>query len=714
MQPPYDEKQVYLRARELPPEAREEYLRIACPSEDDRRIIRKLLESDETDRLVIGMGTAATADQLMPELETQVGRLRLIRQIDEGGMGVVFLAEHTELRKPFAVKFLKSNLIHSERAVAQFIEEAKKAAKLNHPGIVQVLDLHREGDRTYIVSEYVDGPTLGEWAKRESPILASNAATQARRDWVTRATQIVATIADALDCAHRNGIVHCDVKPSNILMDPLRGPRLSDFGIARYLAPSDQPNYTATQLTPWYASPEQAAAIATPIDERSDIFSLGIVLYELLTGTRPFDGANMHAILDAVRHYHPPMVRGINRVVPRDLETVCHKALEKSPVHRYPTAAHMAADLRSWLAGEPILARPPGLGRRAVHWLRKHRMAAAVCTLSGICLLGAWGVYSWRQQWKSQQAAVMITGAPTDAELLVQRIAPETFELGTVKRLPLENGKPIYLVPGVYRCTVVERTTSKFAEFDVALGAGPVTFEIHFVIPTTEAMSTVPAGEYQVGTDGATGILAVRRVRLAAFLLDLHEVTNQEYKNFIDRTQAEAPRQWVGRGFPAGLGDRPVVGISMEEASAYARWAGKRLPTALEWEAAARLPDGRPYPWGIDGTQGGAAVDTDSEAVRRASTNDPFLLFENYKEFSSSALSGPASLNCGAFFNMFGNVREYTSSVDAKAGNAAVVKGRCWLDPVPATTLANAWLQPAGKHSFRTGFRCARSVAVPE
>lgn len=712
----YDEKKVYLHARELPEAKREEYLRTACPTEEARRVIRELLAHDEQDEIVIGQAAAETTETL-PELETQVGRLRLVRMIDEGGMGVVYLAEHVELKKLYAVKFLKSNLARSETALTQFIEEAKKAAKLNHPAIVQVLDLHREGDQTYIVSEYVDGVTLGTLAQRESPLSQSNAATQAHRDWITRVTQIVATIADALDCAHRNGIVHCDVKPSNILMDELRGPRLADFGIARYLGPANQPHYTATQLTPWYASPEQATAIETPIDERSDIFSLGIVLYELLTSKRPFDGPNMHAILDAVRHFHPTMVRSINRFVPRDLETICHKALEKSPSHRYPTAAHMAADLRCVLNGVPIPTPRPRIGRKIVRWCRTHPWLIGVIVLAlGASILALQQQARSRKIWERERSKITISDLSSDTLVSIRQHNTTTLDIGPILPLSIEQGLTAWVLPGHYQI-ILERAGFSAVEFDAYLpnaGDTKTLAPVWSIHSKDQDMVEIPGGTYTIGRVDATGFEHQHAVTIDTFYLDRYEVSNKQYQNFISKTGHAPPMHWQDFGSPVHCENCPVVGITRDDMLAYAQWAGKRLPTAQEWECAARTREALLYPWRDASvwTVPPANVEYVKE-MQKATWQSGRRV---YDALARSVHDLPNAANSLGLLFMFGNAEELTGSIFVTPDGTAceVTKGGSWMDDPQSWDLSRNSLRPINSSSMVLGFRCARSQVTTQ
>jgi WD40 repeat protein/tetratricopeptide (TPR) repeat protein len=309
-----------------------------------------------------------------------VGRFRVRQVLGSGSFGTVYQAYDPELHRTVAVKVLRAGKYAGAQEQERFLREARSAAQLRHPGIVPVHEIAQGDGHSYIVSDYIDGLTLADLLTGRQPTFRESA-------------ELVARIAEALEHAHRAGIVHRDVKPGNILLDRAGQPYIADFGLARRAEGEATVTHTGEVLgTPAYMPPEQAAGEHDQVDGRSDVYSLGVILYELLTGALPFRG-NTRMLLHQVLHDEPRGPRQLNDQVPRDLETICQKAMAKEPPRRYASAQELADDLRRWLEGKPILARPVGRLERAWRWCRRNPAvasltAAVVALLAAVAVLG--------------------------------------------------------------------------------------------------------------------------------------------------------------------------------------------------------------------------------------------------------------------------------------------------------------------------------------
>ncbi|MBU0755174.1 MAG: protein kinase, partial [Planctomycetes bacterium] len=298
-----------------------------------------------------------------------IGDYRLLQLISSGGMGRVFEAEQISLGRRVALKILSPHLSISHKAVLKFRREAGAAGRQNHPGIVTIFEVGEIAGVHYIAQEFIEsGSTLAdhmaEAAERGDPAPA----------YFKNMAGIIAFVAEALAHAHRSGVTHRDVKPANILLTFQGIPKLTDFGLAKVedgLALSRSGEFSGT---PYYVSPEQADIEPVEIDHRTDIYSLGVTLYEVLCFKRPFEGSSAREILRRILIRDPVPPRTIQPSTPRDLEIICLKAMEKKPIHRYQTMDEMAEDLRRFLAGKPITAKPLSLLHRSARWIRRHKL----------------------------------------------------------------------------------------------------------------------------------------------------------------------------------------------------------------------------------------------------------------------------------------------------------------------------------------------------
>jgi len=293
------------------------------------------------------------------------GDYELMEEIGRGGMGVVYRARQVSLNREVALKMILAGRLASETEVKRFVHEAQAAAKLQHPNIVAVHEVSVHEGQHYYSMDLIEGPNL-EQLVRQQPLPARHAA------------EYVRTIADAVHFAHEHGTFHRDLKPTNILIDIFNQPRITDFGLAR-CEQLDPHLTTSGQIlgTPAFMSPEQAQAKPEAVGPQSDVYSIGAVLYHLLTQRPPFAAESLPALLDQVVHREPVSPRALNPGVPRDLETVCLKCLQKDPARRYRSARDLADELGRFGRGEPILARPPNVAESAWRWCAKNRALSA-------------------------------------------------------------------------------------------------------------------------------------------------------------------------------------------------------------------------------------------------------------------------------------------------------------------------------------------------
>jgi tetratricopeptide (TPR) repeat protein len=309
-----------------------------------------------------------------PNGPPRLGRFELLEEVGRGAFGTVWRARDVELDRLVAIKVPRGNRWVTPADEERFVREARNLARLAHPGIVPVHEAGREGEVPYIVSAFVEGKTLAETLLQ-------------RRLGFREIAHLAAEVAEALDHAHRQGIIHRDLKPSNVMLGRLAGtpaddrkprPFVMDFGLAR----REEGEATVTQEgqvlgTPAYMSPEQARGEARRVDGRTDVYSLGVILYELLTGELPFRGVS-RMMLQQILNEEPRPPRRINDKIPRDLETITLKCLAKEPGRRYATAGELAADLHRWLKGEPIHARPVGRLEQGWRWAKRNPRVAVL------------------------------------------------------------------------------------------------------------------------------------------------------------------------------------------------------------------------------------------------------------------------------------------------------------------------------------------------
>lgn len=312
----------------------------------------------------------AVPTPIAQQMPRQFGPFELLEEIGRGGMGVVYKARQIELNRIVALKMVLSSQFASEEEVRRFHVEARAAGSLKHPHIVAVHEAGQCEGQHYFTMDYIEGASLAEAIKRGTLPFDD-------------AVCCLAAVARAVDYLHARNIVHRDLKPSNILLDEQRRPYVTDFGLAKVFAD----DHVATQTgmiagTPSYMAPEQAAGRQNEITPRTDVYSLGAILYEVLTGRPPFREASPLDTLVQVLEGEPTLPRQVRGGVPRELEWICMKCLEKAPDRRYASATALAADLERYLRREPIEARPSSVAQKLRRWA--HREPALVSRLAAL------------------------------------------------------------------------------------------------------------------------------------------------------------------------------------------------------------------------------------------------------------------------------------------------------------------------------------------
>jgi len=631
----------------------------------------------------------------------KIGDRYLIESLlGQGGMSAVYKGVDPNLRRPVAIKLIHAHLATDFEFVSRFEEEAAAVAQLRHPNIIQVYDFNHDGGTYFMVMEFVAGESLFQ--------RLSSLHSQGQRLPQGEAIRLISTVCDAVQYAHDRQIIHRDLKPANVMINPTGQPILMDFGIAKIVGGVKHTATGAMVGTPSYISPEQVRGQS--LDQRADIYALGIMLYEMLAGRVPFDADSALSVM--LMHINEPVpdIHLLNRNVPDGLVAIVEKALAKDPNDRFQSARQMASALRPYLPPvqrtdtlPPVRVKPTpvreqqntlpptilptnfgptptGLVERPRNNFWPVVLIVGVVLALGLLVASVLGIAIGSRFFGNH--------TPTQAALITQSVTQVVSQTQVIQPTNTSVAAQPSATPPV---VVVEDTPLP-----------PTVAPTAAVIPVPDGMSLVPSGFFQMGSDDKPDQQPIHPVLLDAYYIDTTEVTNAQYRACVQSGACTAPNS-SDLNNPS-FDTFPVFGVSWDQANAFCQAQGKRLPTEAEWEFAAAGPDSLLFPWGNDFVLNLSAASTDNLQPVGSFPGgaSPFKVLDmagNAAEWVADSYAADFYANAPA--------RNPVNTT----GNEQVYRGGGFGNPDPALyTTHRRWHKPAGFNDTDIGFRCAKDA----
>ena len=638
-----------------------------------------------------------------------VGRYQIISKLGEGGMSVVYRGYDTRLERHVAIKVLTLNQRKTE-FLQRFDREAKALARLTHPNIVPIVDYGEQDGQPFLVMPLLTGGTFKD-------MLADRSLS-----WED-AIRMTIPIALALDYAHNNGVIHRDVKPANILLNETGDPMLSDFGVAK-LVESDQ-NTSLTRDgtgfgTPDYMAPELGQG--NPVDNRTDIYCLGVVLFELITCHRPFEDENPFTVV--VKHMldAPPSPRIHTPGLPVRLEKIILKTLEKLPSARYQSMAALAADLRKTLYSPDDLndddePSPPTSSVEKIRLPEKlSKLSILLISIAGIILItlaAALLIPKSRNALFPKLTPTQSAAIPTEPFSGVAAIVTPVSATPTAEPKNTTTPMPTHtLTPPSTAATNTSEPASA-ADGSNCQPGDSIVSDIDNM-----KLFCVPAGEFLMGATQDDQRAAIyeqpqHTVYLDTFWIDETEITNAQYARCVAAGVCEEPLNLGSELHLNYYGNPefdayPVIAVHWEGAKTYCEWTGRQLPSEAQWEKAARGDNGNTYPWGnaeVSGTLAnfGSGINDTTAVGSYPNGVSPYGALD---------MAGNAAEWTTDWFNLdYYRTSPESNPTGPLDGSAKVLRGGSWIDAVTNLRAAKRFWDDPRSVRVRYGFRCALPIA---